>query len=396
MGARIAERMRTLAALADEAETKGFEVSAVDVEPVGNDILGEVVVERDLIGDDLDAGVAVDIADARVTGDGDLRIELSVGNADRDEDEAAEGGEPSDAVDDGDSGGDADSEPRDDERAEATADDNDASRPAADDEDAASRPTDDGDTPAYRDPDELATVYDPEKTFAEMTEALDVDVTTQTVRKYMIEHGIHDPTPQPSSENLSERIDGQSADEPGEGSASPDGDNPDDRDETGEGDAESDASVTTEEAGESDDGEAGETHDSAVDVHAVDADGDPRDDGTPSTDATTDGGTLTHTTDDGTTTARLDGQRTLSEAGVDAAVSVTVDELVDAVVGARTLYDVERALDCDRETARTLLTECDLLGVVRGRAAAGTGATEAAVLNRLDDALGADATQSPN
>lgn len=49
--------------------------------------------------------------------------------------------------------------------------------------------------PQYRDPEELAAVYDPESTFEEMRTDLGVDVTAQTVRKYMIEYGIHEPEP---------------------------------------------------------------------------------------------------------------------------------------------------------------------------------------------------------
>lgn len=55
--------------------------------------------------------------------------------------------------------------------------------------------------PAYRDPDRLQEVYDAHETFAEMTAALDVDVVPQTVRRYMIKYGIHDPasTHEPST-----------------------------------------------------------------------------------------------------------------------------------------------------------------------------------------------------
>lgn len=52
-----------------------------------------------------------------------------------------------------------------------------------------------GGTPRYRDPERLAAVYDEDATFEEMRAALGVDVTAQTVRKYMIEHGIHEPEP---------------------------------------------------------------------------------------------------------------------------------------------------------------------------------------------------------
>jgi hypothetical protein len=48
-------------------------------------------------------------------------------------------------------------------------------------------------TPAYKDPDALATAYAECDTFPEMTAALGVDVTSETVRRHTIKYGIHDP-----------------------------------------------------------------------------------------------------------------------------------------------------------------------------------------------------------
>lgn len=53
------------------------------------------------------------------------------------------------------------------------------------------------DRPQYQDPERLAAVYDETATFEEMRDELGVDVTAQTVRKYMIKHGIHEPEPRP-------------------------------------------------------------------------------------------------------------------------------------------------------------------------------------------------------
>lgn len=50
-------------------------------------------------------------------------------------------------------------------------------------------------TPPYQDSGQLAAVYDEYDTFAEMRDALDVDVTPQTVRRYRVEHEIHEPAP---------------------------------------------------------------------------------------------------------------------------------------------------------------------------------------------------------
>lgn len=51
----------------------------------------------------------------------------------------------------------------------------------------------DSSTPPYRDPDVLAEVYAEHDTFPAMRDALDADVSTQTIRRHMIKHGIHDP-----------------------------------------------------------------------------------------------------------------------------------------------------------------------------------------------------------
>ncbi|SDF34998.1 hypothetical protein [Halorientalis regularis] len=48
-------------------------------------------------------------------------------------------------------------------------------------------------TPAYKDRDALATAYAECDTFPEMTTALGVDVTSETVRRHAIKYGIHDP-----------------------------------------------------------------------------------------------------------------------------------------------------------------------------------------------------------
>jgi hypothetical protein len=47
--------------------------------------------------------------------------------------------------------------------------------------------------PAYKNPDKLKSVYNQYNSFPEMTEALGVDVTSETVRRHMVEYDIHDP-----------------------------------------------------------------------------------------------------------------------------------------------------------------------------------------------------------
>ncbi len=49
------------------------------------------------------------------------------------------------------------------------------------------------DVPPFRDPELLEEVYASCDTFEEMTDAIGMDVTAETVRRYMIDHGIHQP-----------------------------------------------------------------------------------------------------------------------------------------------------------------------------------------------------------
>lgn len=51
----------------------------------------------------------------------------------------------------------------------------------------------DREVPPFRDYDLLCEVYDSCETFAEMPDVLGMDVTAETVRRYMIDYGIHEP-----------------------------------------------------------------------------------------------------------------------------------------------------------------------------------------------------------
>lgn len=63
----------------------------------------------------------------------------------------------------------------------------------SDDDAPRSKPGRSRDVPPFRDPELLQEVYDTHDTFAEMAEALDMDVTGETVRRYMIDYDIHQP-----------------------------------------------------------------------------------------------------------------------------------------------------------------------------------------------------------
>jgi hypothetical protein len=177
----------------------------------------------------------------------------------------------------------------------------------------------------HHDPEVLERVYEDHDTFAEMTEALDVDVGAQAVRKQMIRHGIHEPG--------AGRDDATDATDDAASTPAPDGEP-----------VAADGGDRTDDVG----GAAPSSDPPSVDREAE-----------PTTDR--DGGT---TTDEGTGGVRE------SLPDLDLPGSVTAGDLQDAVESANTLYDVQRTLDLDPERTRDLLAEYDLLELVSGRAAA--------------------------
>lgn len=205
----------------------------------------------------------------------------------------------------------------------------------------------DGSAPSpHRDPERLGEVYEACDTFEEMTEALDVDVTAQTVRRSMMSLGIHDPEDDAGSPlgspgaaddgppDVDERVDG-----PPEGGERVDGTT-----DVDEADGE-DARVADVPSGAGDAGAPGD-----VDSTASDAD-----ESGASDDSTADG-------DDATEAVPPE---------VDEALPAAVDgaEFVRAVREAKTLYEVQRSLDMARGEVQNLLAEFDLLDLVHGRVA---------------------------
>jgi len=59
--------------------------------------------------------------------------------------------------------------------------------------------------PPYEDTDYLERLYDACNTFTEMSEAIDMDVSSETVRRYMIEADVHDPTSYNTVSNATEQ-----------------------------------------------------------------------------------------------------------------------------------------------------------------------------------------------
>jgi len=89
---------------------------------------------------------------------------------------------------------------------------------AASEPDGSTDATEPDSEPAYKDPERLQAVYDEHDSFPAMTEALGVDVSAQTVRRHMIDHGIHEPETGGATDEVDEE----------EATDTPDGDDSDD------------------------------------------------------------------------------------------------------------------------------------------------------------------------
>lgn len=72
----------------------------------------------------------------------------------------------------------------------------------------------DTDLPPFKDPDHLADIFAAHDTFGEMAEAIDMDVTAETVRRYMIDYGIHEPSSYTTQQVSPAGDDGEAEDAP--------------------------------------------------------------------------------------------------------------------------------------------------------------------------------------
>ena len=206
--------------------------------------------------------------------------------------------------------------------------------------------------PAYKDPEALRAVYEKHDTFPEMTEALGADVTSETVRRYMVEYDIHDPSdsgpsvqPGTAVESTGDAANGNDGN--GEASAA-DGENTDDFGHAGRNTAETP--------------DARGTHDASTDEGTAEDDGTATDESPSTTErdeasvaeliAATDGG---------------DGDDSLVADGFGIPRDLTVSELATVVNGSNTVYEVKQRLDVDQDHARRLLNETALLDLVTQR-----------------------------
>lgn len=180
------------------------------------------------------------------------------------------------------------------------------------------------DVPPFRDTELLREVYETCDTFSEMPEALGMDVTAETVRRYMIRQGIHEPTSYNTSSDDESETDA----------------------DTGSGDD------TGNEDGTGDD----ETRSGLADEHRTD-DVSGSDDGE-------------YADDDRTTppSEDLESPAVLAD-GIGLPDDVTIDTIIEAVQTSNTIYEVKQGIGIEREDALEMLRELNLLEFVAGRLA---------------------------
>ncbi|WP_192918612.1 hypothetical protein [Salinigranum salinum] len=274
----------------------------VTVEPAGATVGDETMVVR--------LAVSVPTSDDPTSeGTGD-RGERTSGNATEESGAAADGesGSPSadrgpDPHSDSDSGSDTDTDPESNSEAERT-------------------------VPPFRDPDLLASVYESCETFAEMADRIDMDVTAETVRRYMIDYDIHQPNTYATASTRA--------------------------DETATSDAEGET-ATPETAEE-------------VQREAETAGWTEPTERTGSREQSKAAERAKSTTRDEADADESETPVVLAD-GIGLPNDVAVETLVEAVKRSNTIYDVERHVGVDREEAVTLLRELGLLDLVVGRLA---------------------------
>lgn len=253
--------------------------------------------------------------------------------------------------------------------------------------------------PAYKDPDALRAVYEEYDSFPEMTEALDVDVTSETVRRHMVKYDIHDPgetTPQTYADNTTAddgpTDDGHGRSQPAtehdagrvesedEGGASPSSGSVD-----SETDTETNARETTgnEPTDPSVAGSQSSTQEGPVSQNAVTDGGNATvDDAAHTEPSPLDTKTISDVLPE-TASREWDG----SAKAADVLDATTVAELAEAINRSRTVHEVTQYVNLNRSTATQFLREFDLIHFVsRSLGADQITVTPDEVVRRIEDA----------
>ncbi|WP_222914333.1 hypothetical protein [Natrinema sp. SYSU A 869] len=178
------------------------------------------------------------------------------------------------------------------------------------------------DLPPYEDDEYLQCLYDSFNTFAEMTEYIEMDVASETVRRYMTEAGIHQPTSYDTA------------------------------DEADADDCTADGSTAAVDAGDTVDETDGRV---AAKEYAEDAQSSPESESEQDSAAGRD-----DPIEDVSNTQ-------LAADGLGLPDGLTIEKVADAIESSMTLYDVQRQLDLGRERTQELLEQLNLIDLVTHR-----------------------------
>jgi hypothetical protein len=204
--------------------------------------------------------------------------------------------------------------------------------------------------PPYDDEPYLRALYDACETFVEMSDRIPMDVSAETVRRYMIEAGVHEPDSYDTRAGDDEASEG-------------DGDGTDaaDPDPGASADPDPEATAADDPAGDGGDdgpGAAGPTADGEAGAGAGARDGDD-----PAREDASDG--------DGESSrepAVIPDERVVAD-GVGLPEGVALADVADAVVESTAEYQVSRRLGLDHAETRRLLEDLDLLDLLHHRLA---------------------------
>jgi hypothetical protein len=189
------------------------------------------------------------------------------------------------------------------------------------------------DVPPYEDTAYLQAVYDHCDTFEAMTDIIELDVTAETVRRYMIDAGVHEPTSyQTSGDDGDDAADDDVTD-----------------DEPTDAGAEDDEAIDDETLEDSLEGTILSVDDDAS-VSMLDGNEQSGD-------------------DDGFDEMTDENGRIVLADGVGLPEGVTVEQVIDSIQQSRTLFEVQQGMGIERDRARTMLEELNLLDIVVGRLA---------------------------
>ncbi|MFD1562570.1 hypothetical protein ACFR99_03220 [Haloarchaeobius amylolyticus] len=196
------------------------------------------------------------------------------------------------------------------------------------------------DLPPYEDDEYLQCLYDSFDTFAEMAEHIEMDVASETVRRYMTEADIH----QPMSYETADEAEADDCTADSNVAAADAGDTVDETDEqTAAKECSEDAQSSSESESEQD--LAAEENDPIESV----------------------------------------SNTQLAADGLGLPDGLTIEELADAIETSMTLYDVQRQLDLDRERTQELLEQLNLIDLIMQRISHNPdqGITREEIANRI-------------